>query len=123
VGWARATPVSIWLSLSGEKTPASIFSGRLRLHTVARKKSGILMPHRIDVYASRDNEAWAHVHGVQFDAAKFKDERDHWLEADVVWVQQHLLLVIHANGEYLFIDEITWEDQPQPQVAKERQSI
>ncbi|MGE3557573.1 MAG: glycoside hydrolase domain-containing protein [Nitrospira sp.] len=38
----------------------------------------------------------------------FSDRSAHWLEIDVVAATDSLVLVLHASGEYLFLDEIEW---------------
>ncbi len=123
VGWARATPIKIWLTLHGIPPAEAQFSGRLSIHTVVRSKSGIQIPNRIDVYTSDGKSLWAHVHGMQLKPAQFKDGQDHWLDIDVNNVSSKLLLVIHASGEYFFTDEIIWKDSPTAPIVAERQNL
>lgn len=123
VGWARATPIKIWLTLHGVPPTQSQFSGRLSIHTVVRSKSGIQIPNRVDVYTSDGKSLWAHVNGMQLKPSEFKDGQDHWLHMDISSVSSKLLVVIHASGEYFFTDEIIWEDTPAPPVASERPNL
>ena len=123
VGWAKTTPIKLWLDLRGTDVTKSNFSGRLRIHTVARTKSGIQIPQRVDVYMSSKEKIWAHVQGVQFNQAQFQDGVSHWLEIEVADVQDRLLVVIHAKGEYVFADEILWEEILLPPVTTARPQI
>ena len=111
VGWSNLTPVSMALTLNDTvATTRNRFSGTLRVHTVRREKSGIKIPVRFDVYTETEPGKYAHAAYRQNDPSAYADGSSHWLDIPVKAVTGKLLVVVHAGGQYIFTDEIEWQD-------------
>jgi len=110
VGWAKVTPIMLWANLHRGNRATDPISGRLRIHSVSKKKSEIWIPKRIDVYSNQGNDTWTHVGGRDFSSEGSGDGNGRWLEIDVQGsASKELFVVIHTRGDYLFVDEISFE--------------
>lgn len=111
VGWSNHTPVSVSLSLKDTvATTRNRFSGTLRVHTTRRDKSAVKIPVRFDVYTETEPGKYAHAAYRQNDPSAYSDSSSHWLDIPVKAVTGKLLLVMHASGQFVFTDELEWQD-------------
>jgi len=108
VGWAARTPIAIRLRLTDGSSVQSPRSGTLRLHSAKGLSAGVDVPRRIDIY-TRDNQDKLRLVGSLDPApAMLRDKSAHWLDIDVQAASGTLVLVLHASGDYLFLDEVEW---------------
>lgn len=108
VGWAAMTPIAIKLRLHEGSSPQSPRAGRLRLHSARGLFARVDVPRHVDVYTRDPHDQLRLVGSLDSQSAMFSDRSVHWLEIDVVAATDILVLVLHAAGEYLFLDEIEW---------------
>lgn len=109
VAWGGAGLVQIMLQV-GEASTRPI-SGKLLLHTARGTIAGVHIPARIDVYAQRKDQKFTHAAGMSFRDEDFADKQNHWLSLEVDSVQSPILVIVRANGNYIAIDEIQWEEK------------
>lgn len=114
VGWSRANPISISVTIGTEK---SRNSGKLRLHTATKASAGVYLPSWIDVYGSEDSKNWLHLNSGAT-PIDYADAKNYWIEIDISDAPAYLNIVIHAVGEYFMLDEIQWVSSsiPAPKV-------
>lgn len=108
VGWAAFTPVAIELGIAGggsERTPQA---GTLRLHSAKGLSAGVDVPQQITVYTRDSANILRMVGSLTPDSTTFADKSAHWLDIPVGAATESLLVVVHASGSYLFLDEIEW---------------
>jgi hypothetical protein len=108
VGWAAVTPVAIQLRVAGGSSVQSPQAGRLRVHSAKSLSAGVDVPQQINVYTRDNTDKLRMVGSLTPDSMKLKDKNTHWLEIDVSAVTDTLIVVLHASGNYLFLDEIEW---------------
>jgi hypothetical protein len=108
VGWAAATPIAIELRLILTGTVQRPQSGRLRLHSAKGLGAGVDIPRHVDVYARDDNDKLILVGSLTPNSGKLPDKSAYWLDIDIQAATDSLVVVLHAAGDYLFLDEIEW---------------
>lgn len=108
VGWAAATPIAIELRLISTGVVQSPQSGTLRLHSAKGLGAGVDIPRHVDVYAKGDNGKLILVGSLTPNSGKLRDKSAHWLDIAIQAATDSLVLVLHAAGDYLFLDEIEW---------------
>ncbi|MBS0151834.1 MAG: hypothetical protein JSR31_12910 [Nitrospira sp.] len=108
VGWAAFTPVAIQLRVGGGSSIGAPQAGRLRLHSAKGLSAGVDVPQQINVYTRDRADKLRMVGSLAPESAKLEDSRAHWLEIDVSAVTDTLVVVLHASGTFLFLDEIEW---------------
>ena len=108
VGWAAITPIAIKLRLHGGSSVQSPRAGRLRLHSAKGLFARVDVPRHVDVYTRDPDNQLRLVGSLDFQSSMFSDRSVHWLEIDVVAATDLLVLVVHAAGDYIFLDEIEW---------------
>ena len=108
VGWAATTPVAIELRLIPTGSKQQPRSGTLRLHSAKGLYAGVDVPRHIDVYAKSGDGKLRLVGSSTSQSEKFKDKSGHWLEVAIQAATESLILVLHASGDYVFLDEIEW---------------
>lgn len=108
VGWAALTPVTIQLRLGDGSSMESPRAGTLRLHSAKGLSSGVDLPRQIDVYTRDPNNNLRLVGSTTPVSGDFNDKSAHWLTLDVRGATGTLLLILHAAGDYLFLDEVEW---------------
>lgn len=108
VGWAAFTPVAIQLRVAGGSSVGSPQAGRLRLHSAKGLSAGVDVPQQISVYTRDHTDKLRMVGSLTPESVKLKDTNSHWLEIDVSAVTDTLVVVLHAAGTYLFLDEMEW---------------
>lgn len=118
VGWARTTPVVIKLKVTKPGTGQDLISGLLRLHTAKQVISGVTPPKRIDIYAETPLGGYSRITGNQIQTASLSDKTSHWIELAVNGAGPVLLVVLHADSDYVFLDEIQWVYTSNTQTAK-----
>lgn len=107
VGWKEYNIIRIDFKIS-----TSLKNGILKLHTDCGSGAGAFFPQRIDAYSS-STSTWTHVGEVGI-APLANCDQQKWLELSVSNISSNLTLVIHANGRFIFFDEIIFEENPAP---------
>lgn len=108
VGWAATTPIAIQLRVRDGSSVQSPWAGKLRLHSAKGLSARVDVPRHVDVYARDPQDHLRLVGSLDPDSAMLNDRSAHWLEIDVVAATDLLVLVLHAAGDYIFLDEIEW---------------
>jgi hypothetical protein len=108
VGWAAVTPVAIRLRITSSGLNKLPQDGIVRLHTAKGLSAGVDVPREIDVYTRDPDGRFRLVGSLVPDSGALADKSSHWLKFSVNAVTDTLVVVIHASGDYLFVDEIEW---------------
>lgn len=109
VGWAATTPIAIQLQLSGKRGGPFPQAGTLRLHSAKGLSSGVDVPRHIDVYARDASNRLSVVGSLAPDSERVADKSTYWLDVPVQGATDSLVVVVHAAGAYIFLDEVRWE--------------
>ena len=108
VGWAALTPIAIQLRLADGSSVQSPRAGTLRLHSAKGLSAGVDVPRQVDVYTRDHREKLRLVGSLTPSSATLSDKSTHWLDVDIQAATGTLVLVLHASGDYLFLDEVAW---------------
>ena len=108
VGWAATTPIAIELQFRGKGGGAVPQAGTLRLHSAKGLSSGVDVPRHIDVYARDASQKLSVVGSLDPDSEHIADKSMYWLDVPVQGMTDSLVVVVHAAGAYIFLDEIRW---------------
>jgi hypothetical protein len=108
VGWAALTPIVIQLRLSDGSSVQSPHAGTLQLHSAKGLSAGVDVPRQVDVYTRDSTDKLRLVGSLTKDSVMLIDKSTHWLDVDVSAATGTLVLVVHATGDYLFLDEVVW---------------
>lgn len=100
VGWQYQTPVRIDIALL-----KPINSGTLKLHTACGTHAGVFFPRRIDIYTRRSDGDWQYINTATTSTEE-NCRRAIWLSAEVKNINLNIALIVHANGTFIFFDEI-----------------
>lgn len=104
IGFENATPVLIEAMLEEESEFDQIL-----LHFSKGNHAGVKIPRRIDVYCVSDGVD-THVGGENFSDELFTDGKNHWVRVQLTGLcNQRFFVAIHANGNYIMLDEIKVE--------------
>jgi len=111
VGWTATSPVTISLDLHhGQARPHESRTGTLRIHTAKGLYAGVDVPHQIDVYSADAAGRHVKVGSLSPNTQQFADKTHHWLTVPVSYATDTLLVVLHARGQFLFLDEVIWQE-------------
>lgn len=111
VGWAHATPVTLSIELGRERTqPMESRQGTLRIHTAKGLYAGVDVPRQIDVYSKGADGTYYKTGSGSPISKQLADKAHHWITVPVPFAGTGLLVVLHAGGEFLFVDEVVWDD-------------
>lgn len=116
VGWLRKTPVVIKIDVrSNEKI--NIDRHTLSVRTGAGSKQDVYMPRRIDVYGkySDKDDKYSYLGVINSESNIYSKHRSTWLSLDYVGEYDLLVLVLHADKAFLFIDEVKLENNDKPE--------
>jgi len=108
VGWAALTPIAIQIRLGDGSSAQSPRAGTLRLHSVKGLSAGVDVPRQVDVYARDGTDKLRLVGSLASDSVKLMDKNTHWLDVEIRAATDTVVLVLHASGDYLFLDEVEW---------------
>lgn len=108
IGWARLTPIVIKMKVADPGVGTESVSGILRLHTGKQLASGVTPPKRIDVYTQDQSGGYSRVTGLQLQTVTFSDKSSHWIELPIIGAGRVFLVIVHADNDYFFLDEIQW---------------
>lgn len=109
VGWAAFTPIAIQLRVADGSSVRSPQAGTLRLHSAKGLSAGVDVPRHVDVYTRDISGNLRLVGSITPESEKFTDKNTHWLDIDIRAATDTLVLVLHASGDYLFLDEVVWQ--------------
>ena len=109
VGWSETTPIAIEVSFGDEAATRSPRAGTLRIHTAVGTYAGVNIPRQVDVYARGPNRRLVLVGSLSPNTSDESGNRGVWLEVPVSAATEALILVLHASGAFLFLDEIAWQ--------------
>ncbi len=107
VGWQFKTPVRMHIDLNTKCQKSA--SGILRIHTARGTHAGVNLPRRVDVYSKVDSERYQHVKAININNSLFSDRKNHWVEVQASEVSDGLFVVVHADGQFIMIDEIEFK--------------
>ncbi|MBA3612980.1 MAG: hypothetical protein H0W49_08720, partial [Nitrospirales bacterium] len=108
VGWSARAPVTLRLRVADGSSVQSPKAGTLRVHTVKGLYAGVDVPRQVDVYARDRQNNLQLVGSLAPDSAKLQDKDTHWLDIDISAATGALVMVVHATGKFLFLDEVEW---------------
>lgn len=106
VGWSHARIVKLFVSINEGGYDQALLACTLRLHIAKRVRSEIYVPARIDVYSEDTPGAYRHAGAKQIDQASIQSNLHHWIDVDVSGVGGEFVVVMHAFGQYIILDEI-----------------
>ncbi len=114
-GWSRVSPVLIVLKLMSidsdlHNTPRNM-SGIIKFHLAKDTQSEVDLPARIDVFGRATNGMFTYLSSVQPKSNLYVDNSSHWIETELTGVFCELYLVIHAKGQYIFLDEVIFQEK------------
>jgi|CXWL01.1.fsa_nt_gi hypothetical protein len=108
VGWAAFTPIAIRLRIAKVGTNPGIHAGTIRVHSAKGLGAGVDIPRHIDVYTQGPGGHFHHVGSVTPSSEALTDRQAHWLAIPVSAATDVLVVVLHASGDYVFLDELEW---------------
>jgi hypothetical protein len=109
VGWQSRTPIAIRIRFPDKVRTRKPHAGILRIHSVRGLYAGVELPQHFDIYSRANNGQLWHVGTYSLDPKHLKDKKTHWFDIEVAYATEELVLVIHASGKFIFLDEISWE--------------
>ncbi|MHB8257923.1 MAG: hypothetical protein ACYDE0_11880 [Acidiferrobacterales bacterium] len=112
VGWQAVTPVMIRMRLTHRPGATGRFTGTLSFHCAKGTYAGVYAPRRIDLYEKTVTGKFTHVGSVQLDQSTIPDRNSFWVSIPVRNVGPDLVAMIHAQGNYLMLDQIRWSTAP-----------
>lgn len=113
VGWENVSSVIISLRFKENAVgPPLVFprKGELRVHTAKGSYAGVDAPRHVDVYAQEGGRFYK-VGSMAAVPGGLADKSSHWLRIPIASTTNNLVVIVHANGRFLFLDELTWVDQ------------
>jgi len=110
-GWRGRTPVEIKLTL---KNNARQTGGTLRIHSARGDFAGVKPPRQIDVYTKNIKGEAVYLSSVLAGSGNYEDNNSHWINLNIGQVENELILIFHADGKFIFIDEIEWVENKKP---------
>jgi hypothetical protein len=109
VGWAAFTPIAIQLRVADGSSARSPQAGTLRVHSAKGLSAGVDVPRHVDVYTRDSSGNLRLVGSLTPESGKLTDKSVHWLDIDIRAATDTLVVVLHASGDYLFLDEVVWQ--------------
>jgi hypothetical protein len=109
VGWQQKGAVKLFLEMAEGSNELPI-SGTLSFHTGQKDGAGVKLPAHIDVYTKKQANEYYFAGSI----SSFKkriEKNTIWLSVDLANVYSSILIIIHPDGQYLFLDEIRWQDK------------
>lgn len=115
VGWVNRTPVAVTI----EAATRADRSYALILHSGQESHAGVAPPRRIDIYCgTRIASAWQHTGSLAHVTSSSTDSQVVDLAVPFTGCGgQRLQVLIHADGAFVLLDEITLEARATPQTA------
>jgi hypothetical protein len=120
VGWSAKTPVLIKVKLKINEQKGLFVA---RFHTSKRWAAGVDIPRLIDVYEEVSSNSYRHVSSVTFDSRKYADTKNHWLDVEFNRQYEILVFVVHANRNFIMLDEIELQYTGDAIKNKENQKV
>lgn len=108
VGWAALTPIAIRLRVPKGETNHPMQAGTIRVHSAKGLGAGVDIPRHIDVYTQGPGGQFQLVGSVTPHSETLADKHTHWLAISVSAATDTLVVVLHAAGDYVFLDELEW---------------
>ncbi len=102
VGWKAASTILLELNLSLSENQ-TCDSGTLKVFSGKQETAGVKLPRRIDIY-----EGNHHIESVNIDNASYVNGQTHSISIPLKNISNTIALVIHTDGKFTMIDEITW---------------
>lgn len=110
VGWSSTTPIMVTINLL--EFDKKVSEGILSLHTSKNLASGVNIPRRIDVYSLKKGDYY--YSGGFTSTGTERNQQNHWLKINVKLSSSEILLIVHAAGRYVMLDEISYEEFSMP---------
>ncbi|ULA63026.1 MAG: conserved exported protein of unknown function [Nitrospira sp.] len=108
VGWAALTPIAIRLRVVKVGANPGVQAGTIRVHSAKGLSAGVDIPKHIDIYTQIPNGHFQLVGSADPNSDALADKQAHWLAIPVSAATDTLVVVLHAAGDYLFLDELEW---------------
>jgi Glycoside hydrolase 123, catalytic domain len=108
IGWERRQKIGLIVKLNDADRFRN-HAATLKVHTRIKKKAGVFPPLSIDVYSIEDG--YQLLGSYLQTQAHLNSNKNLLLEVPVNKVTDQMLLVVHANGQYIQISEIQLELQ------------
>ncbi len=108
VGWAAVTPIAIQLRVERGGAKSGMRAGTIRVHSAKGLGAGVDIPRHIDVYAQGPGRHFYLVGSVTPHSETLADKHAHWLDIPISALTDVFIVVLHAAGDYLFLDELEW---------------
>ncbi len=101
-GWHNKTPVVIFMKQSEDRSHVT-----LKINTASRKRAGVYIPVRYDVYHENSiTNDWEHIGFKQLDTQSIHPDSPYTIEIHLKKIFKSFALVIHSARTSIFIDEI-----------------
>ncbi len=101
--WQNISPIVIDLAVINSQLIGK--SGKLRVHTSSSPKAGLYPPRFIDLYKI-ENGRYFPIASKLFEFKVNYENHDLWLDIDIDSIPKNISIVLHANKQFLAVDEI-----------------
>jgi hypothetical protein len=108
VGWAALTPIAIRLRVPKGGANHPMQAGTIRVHSAKGLGAGVDIPRHIDVYTQGPGGQFQLVGSADPNSEALADKYSYWLAIPVSAATDTLVVVLHAAGDYVFLDELEW---------------
>lgn len=108
VGWAALTPIAIRLRVPKGEANHPMHAGTIRVHSAKGLGAGVDIPRHIDVYTQGPSGQFQLVGSADPNSEALADKHSHWLTIPISAATDTLVVVLHAAGDYVFLDELEW---------------
>lgn len=108
VGWAALTPIAIRLRVPKGEANHPMQAGTIRVHSAKGLGARVDIPRHIDVYTQGPGGQFQLVGSADPNSEALADKSSHWLAISVSAATDTLVVVLHAAGDYVFLDELEW---------------
>lgn len=107
LGWVSRTPLSFNLLHNNIDTDVTCY-GSVRIHTGKSKNADVNVPRRVDLYIKKKSgEKYLFSSGEQIEGKIYRNNKSHWIEINDIILSKEMIVVIHGDGKYIMLDEIT----------------
>ncbi len=116
VGWVHSSTIQFDIALDTANSQQCQI-GILKIVSAKKEIAKVKLPRRIDVYAEN-----IHLQALSINNADYADDRAHTLAVELKGAPSQIKLILHADGPYVMIDEISWEPKSDC-LAEERRIV
>lgn len=123
--WVQSAPITIEMDVDPIRDGDSNMAGLIKIHTAERESSGIRLLKRVDVYGQSDLDKQFHIGSWQKEEGIKKKSLigdDIWIAVPIVGGFKKYTLVLHGEGRFVTLDEISLTYSDNATGKKERVS-